>query len=78
MRRKATDVMLELIASAQAVGLSAKYVLFDSWFSSPKTLISLKEKCHMDTIALIKKNKTKYLYEGQNLSLIHISEPTRH
>ena len=36
--------MLELIASAQAVGLSAKYVLFDSWFSSPKTLISLKTR----------------------------------
>ena len=77
MRRKATDVMLELIASAQAVGLSAKYVLFDSWFSSPKTLISLKEKCHMDTIALIKKNKTKYLYEGQNLNIKQIYSKNR-
>lgn len=77
MRRKATDVMLELIASAQAVGLSAKYVLFDSWFSFPKTLISLKEKCHMDTIALIKKNKTKYLYEGQNLNIKQIYSKNR-
>ena len=77
MRRKATDVMLELIASTQAVGLSAKYVLFDSWFSSPKTLISLKEKCHMDTIALIKKNKTKYLYEGQNLNIKQIYSKNR-
>lgn len=67
MRRKATDVMLELIASAQAVGLSAKYVLFDSWFSSPKTLISLKEKCHMDTIALIKRTKQSICMKGKTL-----------
>lgn len=71
-RRKATDAMLELIASAQAAGLSVRYVLFDSWFSSPKKLISLKEECHMDTIGMIKKNKTKYLYEGQSLNIKQI------
>lgn len=76
-RRKATDVMLELIASAQAAGLSARYVLFDSWFFSPKALISLKEKCHMDTIAMIKKNKTKYLYEVQSLNIKQIYNKNR-
>lgn len=35
-RRKATDVMVELIHSAQCAGITAKYVLFDSWFSAPK------------------------------------------
>ena len=41
-RRKATEVMLELIHMAQKSGLSAKYVLFDSWFSSPKVVAALK------------------------------------
>lgn len=48
-RRKATDVMLELILSAQSAGSTAKYVLFDSWFSSPKTVTALKKHlswCH--------------------------------
>lgn len=76
-RRKATDVMLELIASAQAAGLSARYVLFDSWFSSPKTLITLKKECRMDTIAMIKKNKTNYLYEGQGLNIKQIYSKNR-
>jgi hypothetical protein len=33
--RKATEVMVELIRCAQKAGIQAKYVLFDSWFSSP-------------------------------------------
>ena len=42
-RRKATDVMLELIHSAQCAGIIARYVLFDSWFSAPKTIMALKK-----------------------------------
>lgn len=56
-RRKATDVMVELIHSAQCAGIKAKYVLFDSWFSAPKTILALKKQEHPDTIAMIKKNK---------------------
>lgn len=32
-RRKATEVMIGLVKTAQLSGVSAKYVLFDSWFS---------------------------------------------
>lgn len=42
-RRKATEVMVELVKTALHAGLSAKYVLFDSWFSSPKTITALKK-----------------------------------
>lgn len=64
-RRKATEVMVELVKTALHAGLSAKYVLFDSWFSSPKTLTALKKDCGLDTIAMVKKSsKIKYGYQG--------------
>lgn len=71
-RRKATDVMVELIHSAQCAGITARYVLFDSWFSAPKTILALKEQEHLDTIAMVKKSKTKYLYNGEKLNVKEI------
>ncbi len=63
-RRKATEVMLELVKMARQAGLSAKYVLFDSWFSSPKTVTALKQGHGLDTIAMVKKSsKIKYGYQ---------------
>ena len=68
-RRKATDVMVELIHSARCAGITARYVLFDSWFSAPKTMIALKNQEHPDTIAMVKKSRTKYLYNGEKLNV---------
>ncbi len=55
-RRKAAEVMIDLVKTAQLSGVSAKYVLFDSWFSSPKTITALKTDCGLDTIAVVKKS----------------------
>ena len=71
-RRKATDVMVELIHSAQHAGITAKYVLFDSWFFAPKTILELKKQEHLDTIAMMKKSKTKYRYQGEKLNVKEI------
>ena len=71
-RRKATDVMVELIHSAQCAGITAKYVLFDSWFSAPKTILTLKTQEQLDTIAMMKKSKTKYFYQGEKLNVKEI------
>lgn len=71
-RRKATDVMVELVHSAQHAGITARYILFDSWFSAPKTILTLKNQEHLDTIAMVKKSKTKYLYNGQKLNVKEI------
>lgn len=68
-RRKATDVIVELIHSAQCAGITAKYVLFDSWFSAPKTLITLKKQEGLDTVAMMKKSKTKYAYGEEKLNV---------
>ena len=65
---KATDVLLQLIQEAQAAGIKAKYVLFDSWFTYPKTILALK-KMRLDTVAMLKKtDKIQFLYRGKKLS----------
>ena len=76
-RRKAADVMVELIHSARSAGITARYVLFDSWFSAPKTMIALKKQEHLDTIAMVKKSKTKYLYNGEKLNVKEIYSRNR-
>ena len=37
-QRKATEVLVELLQAALKEGIKANYVLFDSWFSSPKNV----------------------------------------
>ena len=65
---KATEVMLNLIQEAQTAKIKAKYVLFDSWFTCPKTILALK-KMHLDTVAMVKKtDKIQFLYHGEMLS----------
>lgn len=66
---KGTDVMLELLQTAQAAGHQADYVLFDTWFSNPSQLVAVK-KLGLDAIAMIKKSsRIYYEYEGDQLSL---------
>lgn len=72
-RRKATDVMVELIHAAQKAGITAKYVVFDSWFSSPKTIQALKKEENLDVIAMVKRSsKIKYGYQCKNLNIKEI------
>ena len=72
-RRKATEVMVDLIKTAQQSGLTAKYVLFDSWYTSPKTIAALKQEQKLDVIAMVKKSsKVKYGYQGKALNIKEI------
>ena len=65
---KATDVLLQLLQEAQKAEIKAKYVLFDSWFAYPKTILALK-KMQLDTVAMVKKtDKIQFLYHGEMLS----------
>lgn len=69
---KAPEVMLNLIDTATASGLSADYVLFDSWFSNPAQILDIKSR-GMDVIAMIKKSsRIRYEYEGQQLNIKEI------
>lgn len=70
---KATDVLVDLLKTAIHAGHSAKYVLFDTWFSAPKTICRIKTECGLDTIAMIKKSsRIKYEWNGQKLDIKEI------
>ena len=59
-KTKGPDVVLNMVDRAQKVGIPFDYVLFDTWFSNPSLLISLKNK-KVDVIAMIKKDGKKYI-----------------
>ena len=76
-RRKATEVMLELLTSALKAGIKAKDVLFDSWFCEPKQILRIKEM-GLDTIGMVKKSgKTTYYWNGQRLNIKQIYSRNR-
>lgn len=69
---KATDTMLLLLDMATAQGITADYVLFDSWLSNPAQLTAIKSR-GMDVIAMVKKSsRINYEYEGQKLNIKQI------
>ncbi len=69
---KGTDAMIELIKEAKKASLPADYVLFDSWFASPKTLTAVKALGY-DVIAMIKRSdKMNFNYNGTKCGLKEI------
>ena len=74
---KAPQVMLELIKTAKNAGIHASHVLFDSWFSSPSTLLAVK-KLGYDVVAMAKKSsKIHYLYNGKMQSVTKIYQQNK-
>lgn len=60
-KEKGTDTVCRMVGEAKRVGIPFDFVLFDTWFSNPSQLIELKGM-ETDTIAMIKKNSTKYMW----------------
>ena len=74
---KGTEAMIVLLKTALSAGIPASYILYDSWFASPKTLAATKET-GCDAIAMIKKLPTfLFGYQGENLSLTEIYKRNR-
>jgi hypothetical protein len=70
---KATDVMLDMLKAALKAGHSAKYVLFDTWFSNPRDIIRIHSECGLNTIAMIKKSsKVFYEFDGKRMNIKQI------
>ena len=70
--QKGTSVMLELLKEAKKANIPAKYVLFDSWFSSPSSIHAVKGIGY-DIIGMVKKTpKMFFRYNGEDLSLMSI------
>ena len=69
---KGTQAMLTLLDAAKKAAIPAKYVLFDSWFSSPRTLHAVKSMGY-DVIGMVKKTpKMFFRYNGEDMSLTSI------
>lgn len=58
-QRQMNDVTVELIDQAISEGIPADYVLFDSWFSSPKMFWKLKE-LGLNSVGMLKQTKKVY------------------
>jgi hypothetical protein len=66
---KSPAAMLNLIKKAVEYGIPASHVLFDSWFTYPKTLIDILS-LKLNTIAMVKAiPKVYYKYDGKSMNL---------
>jgi hypothetical protein len=75
--RKATDVLFELLQQAKSYGITAQYVLFDSWFSFP-VVIQRVLQSGFNVICMLKKMpQVRYLYEGRYLNLEELYKAAR-
>lgn len=68
-QRKMNNVVIELIGQALKLGITAKTVLFDSWYSSPQMFWQLKQ-LDLDSVAMLKRSsKVYYRYRGRAYSI---------
>jgi len=63
--------LYELLRQAKSFKIPAAHVLFDSWFSNPITLMTIKG-VGFYCVSMLKKNRTKYLYCNEKKSLCQI------
>ena len=74
---KVPEAMLTLLDTALSAGLSADYVIFDTWFSNPAQITAIKSK-DLDVIVMIKKSsRIKYGYEDEQLNIREIYSRSR-
>lgn len=76
--KKETEVIPQLIFDAIGAEIRANYMLFDSWFSSPRVIRSMKE-LGLDVVAMVKKSsKIHYRFQGQMCSCKDIFRSCKH
>lgn len=65
---KTTELIGPMIARALALGVRAKYVVMDSWFSMPSLISSIRKQ--IDVLCMLKDHpKWMYEYKGKKLRL---------
>jgi len=68
-QRKMNDVALELVDAALSAGIKARYVLFDSWYTSPHMFAELLKRGRY-SIGMLKKSKKVYFrYRGRQMDV---------
>jgi len=69
--QKSTAHLEAMVKRALAAGITAKYVLMDSWFGMPATIAKIAS--HLDVICMVKKTpKIHYRYNNQSMDLMKI------
>lgn len=67
--RKATDVLIDMIKQILSAGITARHLLFDSWFAFPVTICRLRT-LGMHTICMLKDTPNiRYTFEGEQVTL---------
>lgn len=65
---KSTDLMAPMLKRALGMGIRAKYLLLDSWFSAPPVIATLRQHIHI--ICMLKDVPNwRYEYDGKKLRL---------
>ena len=66
--QKATVHLEKMVKRILSAGVSAKYLLMDSWFTMPTTVVTLSK--HLKVIGMVKKSsRIHYTFDGQSLDL---------
>lgn len=69
---KGTDVVIQLLDQALKAGLTAKHVMFDTWFSNPHQIVQISQR-GLNVIAMVKKSsKITYEFEGKRMNVKRI------
>lgn len=67
--RKSTDVLVDMVSLAITTGITARHLLFDSWFAFPATIRKIKA-LGMHTVCMLKDTSTiHYTFEGEQVTL---------
>ncbi len=73
---KQTDLIVPMIKRAFSRGIKASYLLMDSWYGYPSTIINAKEL--IDVICMVKRTtKIKYYFDNRKLDLMQIYKQFR-
>ena len=76
--KKKTDLLVEMLQRCWQKGISARFVLFDSWFASDKVISQILNLGY-GVICRLKRNRTRYSYQGQAMTLSQLwHEVARH
>jgi hypothetical protein len=68
-RKDKPSLALEMLRSVKGTAAEARYVLFDSWFASPSSILSIK-RIGYHVCARLKDHKNyRYLYRGEALPI---------
>lgn len=65
---KKTDLLAQMIQRCSRIGISARFVLFDSWFACDKVIFRVLSIGY-GVICRLKRGKTRYSYKGQSMTL---------